>query len=136
MRWTSIAENCDWIIELKDGHKISAIDVQRIYLKAAARPTATQPDEDRAWILSEWESVLNDLERDVMLTRDRIDWAAKKFLLNALQQEEKLSWTDPWLQSVDLEYHNIDFDQGLYYELVRQGSIGRVSSEEDIKSAI
>ena len=27
----------DWIIELKDGRKISAIDVQRIYLKAAAR---------------------------------------------------------------------------------------------------
>src|SRR2546423_2606013 len=126
----------DWIIELKDGRKISAIDVQRIYLKSAASLTATQPDENRAWILAEWESVLNDLERDVMLTRDRIDWAAKKFLLNALQQEEKLSWTDPWLQSVDLEYHNIDFDQGLYYELVRQGALRRAATEEDIKMAI
>jgi Pup amidohydrolase len=129
-------QTCDWIIELKDGRKISAIDVQRIYLKSAASLAATEPDQDRAWVLAEWESVLNDLERDVMLTRDRVDWAAKKFLLNALQQEEKLSWTDPWLQSVDLEYHNIDFDHGLYYELVRQGSIRRVSSEEDIKSAI
>jgi proteasome accessory factor A len=71
-----------------------------------------------------------------MLARDRVDWAAKKFLLQALQQEEKLSWTDPWLQSVDLEYHNIDFDQGLYYELVRQGSIRRVATEEQIKLAI
>jgi proteasome accessory factor PafA2 len=126
----------DWIIELKDGRKISAIDVQRIYLKAAAKAEAREGDEDRAWILSEWESVLNDLERDVTLTRDRIDWAAKKFLLTTLQQEEKLSWTDPWLQSADLEYHNIDFDHGLYYELVRQGSIRRISSEEDIKLAI
>src|ERR1700704_775816 len=111
----------DWIIELRDGRKISAIDVQRIYLKAAAA-AKIDLDEDRRWILREWENVLNDLERDVMLTRDRVDWAAKKFLLNALQEEEKLAWSDPWLQSIDLEYHNVEFESGLYYELVRQGS--------------
>src|SRR5947207_3811868 len=125
----------DWIIELKDGRKISAIDVQRVYLKAAAG-IESDMDEDRQWILHEWESVLNDLERDVMLTRDRVDWAAKKFLLNALQEEEKLSWRDPWLQSIDLEYHNLDFERGLYYELIRQGAMRRVVSEEDIKRAI
>src|SRR5207247_6281467 len=94
----------DWVIELKDGRKISAIDVQRIYLRAASKidppsvAAATEGvagnypnDEDRQWILREWENVLNDLERDVVLTRDRVDWAAKKFLLNALQEEEKLS---------------------------------------------
>ena len=71
---------------------------------------------------------LNDLERDVMIARDRVDWAAKKFLLNALQEEEKLSWNDPWLQSIDLEYHNVDLETGLYYEVVRQGAIRRVVS--------
>ncbi len=125
----------DWIIELKDGRKISAIDVQRIYLKAAAA-IDDGTDEDRQWILREWENVLNDLERDVMLTRDRVDWAAKKFLLNALQQEEKLSWRDPWLQSIDLEYHNLDFERGLYYELARQGAVRRVVPEDEIKTSI
>ena len=125
----------DWIIELKDGRKISAIDVQRIYLKAAATIDDGK-DEDRQWILREWENVLNDLERDVMLTRDRVDWAAKKFLLNALQEEEKLSWSDPWLQSIDLEYHNLDFERGLYYELARQGAVRRVVPEDEIKAAI
>src|SRR2546430_13254708 len=63
----------DWIIELKDGRKISAIDVQRIYLRAASRlgpPSKGQDvaasEEERAWILREWENVLNDLERDAM----------------------------------------------------------------------
>jgi hypothetical protein len=70
------------------------------------------------------------------LTRDRVDWAAKKFLLHALQEEEKLSWKDPWLQSIDLEYHNVDLERGLYYELVRQGAARRVVSEEDIKTSI
>jgi proteasome accessory factor PafA2 len=132
----------DWIIELKDGRKISAIEVQRIYLRAAAKleeesSTASPArTEDRQWILQEWENVLNDLERDVMTTRDRVDWAAKKFLLNALQEEEKLSWNDPWLQSIDLEYHNVDLESGLYYELARQGSIRRLVKEEEIKTAI
>ena len=71
-----------------------------------------------------------------MAARDRVDWAAKKFLLEALQQEEKLSWGDPWLQSIDLEYHNLDLDRGLYYELLRKGLMRRVTGEEEIKTAI
>src|SRR2546421_3830089 len=133
----------DWIIELKDGRKISAIDVQRIYWSAAARLDASKDgfagssaDEDRQWVLREWENVLNDLERDPITARDRVDWAAKKFLLNALQEEEKLSWGDPWLQAIDLEYHNVDLERGLYYELVRQNAIRRVVSEGDIKTSI
>src|SRR5881392_3419000 len=70
-------QNCDWIIELRDGRKISAIDVQRLYLSAAQK---LNRNEEKDWILREWESVLNDLQRDVMICRDRVDWAAKKFL--------------------------------------------------------
>src|SRR6058998_1943396 len=125
----------DWIIELKDGRKISAIDVQRIYLKAAVG-IESDTDEDRQWILHEWESILNDLERDVMLARDRVDWVGKKLLLNALQEEEKLSSSDPWLQSIDLEYHSVDLDRGLYYEVLRKGLMRRVTTEDEIKSAI
>src|SRR2546422_6969416 len=127
-------QNYDWIIELRDGRKISAIDVQRLYLSAAQK--VERDDEERRWILREWESILNDLERDVMLCRDRADWAAKKFLLNELQGEEKLQWSDPWLQAIDLEYHNIDLERGLYYELQRHGSMRRVVSEEEIRRAI
>jgi Pup amidohydrolase len=125
----------DWIIELKDGRKISAIDVQRIYLRAASK-LDNSASEDRQWVLREWENVLNDLKRDVTSTRDRVDWAAKKFLLDALQEEEKLSWTDPWLQSIDLEYHNLDLDRGLYYELLRKGLMRRITSEDEIKTSI
>src|SRR2546427_7354010 len=60
-----------WIIEMKDGRKISAIEVQRIYLRAALKLETESPSasparhEDRQWILREWENVLNDLQRDV-----------------------------------------------------------------------
>ncbi|MFL6541007.1 MAG: proteasome accessory factor PafA2 family protein, partial [Chthoniobacterales bacterium] len=125
----------DWIIELRDGRKISAIEVQRLYLRAAQKSEHAH-EEDAAWLLREWENVLNDLERDVSLTRDRIDWVAKKFLLSAMQEEERLTWSDPWLQAIDLEYHNVAPDQGLFYELLRQGSMRRVVKEEEVKAAI
>ena len=125
----------DWIIELRDGRKISAIDVQRLYLKAAQR-LEHAADSETAWVLSEWENVLNDLERDVSLTRDRVDWIAKKFLLSSLQEAEGLSWSDPWLQAIDLEYHNVDLEAGLHAELVRQGTMRRFVNEEEIKAAI
>jgi proteasome accessory factor PafA2 len=127
-------QDYDWIIELSDGRKISAIDVQRLYLKAAQKIAGD--DDETTWLLREWENVLNDLQRDVALARDRVDWVAKKLLLSAFREEEKLSWTDPWLQAIDLEYHNIIPDQGLFYELVRQGSMHSFVSEEEIKSAI
>jgi proteasome accessory factor PafA2 len=124
----------DWIIELSDGRKISAIDVQRLYLQAAQGDSHADPET--GWLLREWEGVLNDLERDVTATRDRVDWAAKWSLLDAFREEQKLSWTDPWLQAIDLEYHNIEPDQGLFYELARQGPMRAIVSEREIKNAI
>ena len=56
--------------------------------------------------------------------------------MDALQQDEKLSWSDPWLQSIDLEYHNLDLDRGLDYELLRKGLMRRVTAEDEIKAAI
>ncbi|MEO5717830.1 MAG: proteasome accessory factor PafA2 family protein, partial [Chthoniobacterales bacterium] len=126
----------DWIIELRDGRKISAIDVQRIYLAAALKAAGQDPDEEVKWLLQEWSAVLNDLERDIRLCRDRVDWVAKKELLETLRAEEQLSWTDPWLQSIDLEYHNIVPETGLFYELLRQGTMRRFVTESEIKRAI
>jgi Pup amidohydrolase len=125
----------DWIIELRNGRKISAVEVQRLYL-AAAQEHCDRDDPDTLWLLREWEQVLTDLANDPMTCGDRLDWVAKRFLLRTLQEAENLEWNDPWLQSIDLEYHNVSLEDGLYYELLREGQMRRVVSEEEIKNAI
>lgn len=124
-----------WLVELRDGHTVSAIDVQRQYLAAAQRLEEAGGAET-AWVLAEWENALDDLERDVAATQDRIDWAAKKFLLNALREEERLEWSDPWLQAIDLEYHNLDRAAGLFQALERQGAVRRIVTDDEIAAAM
>ncbi|MEO7934318.1 MAG: proteasome accessory factor PafA2 family protein [Chthoniobacterales bacterium] len=123
-----------WIVELRDGRKISAIDIQRAYLEAAR--VHLEPEEDHAWIFREWENVLNDLEVDPLRCVDRLDWVAKWHLLDTFRQSEDLAWSDPWLQSLDLEYHNIDPENGLYHALSREGTIRRFVSDEAVAAAI
>ena len=122
-----------WQIELADGRTISAIDVQRLYLAAVKQ---LEQNDERRWLLREWEKVLDDLASHPEQTHDRIDWAAKKFLLQSFREAEQLKWDDPWLQAVDLQYHNVADPAGLYEELVRQGAMQRVVSEQEIHSAM
>ena len=114
---------------------ISAVDLQREYLHFV-QSFITEHDEETEWVLSAWESILDDLEDDWQNVITRVDWAAKKWLLEAFIQEENLDWDDPWIKSQDLEYHNIDMQSGLYYALQEQGQVERVITDQQIEHAI
>ena len=111
------------------------VEVQRLYLKAAQR-YCERDNADARWTLEAWEEVLDDLETDPLKCRDRVDWVAKRCLIDELREAEHLDRADPWLQSVDLEYHNVSLEKGLHHALVRAGSMRRFLSEEAIKNAI
>jgi proteasome accessory factor A len=127
-------QNWKWQFTLDGGRSANALDVQQEWLAAAQKHCDRGEDAD--WILAEWETVLADLARDPMSTRDRCDWAAKRFLLETFRDAEKLDWAHPWLQALDLEYHDVSLDNGLYYELARTGQMRRVVTGEDIRRAI
>jgi Pup amidohydrolase len=127
-------ESWRWMLPRYQGGEIHAIDVQREWLEAAKQHCDRTTEVD--WVLKEWEQVLDDLARDPLSTRDRCDWAAKRFLLGTFREAEGLQWDDPWLQSLDLAYHSISRSEGLYYELVHAGEMRRVVSEEDVHRAL
>jgi proteasome accessory factor A len=128
-------QNFEWIVELESGDTISAIDLQREYLNLAQKVLKGR-DDDTDWVLAAWESVLDDLEKGWLNVTDRVDWAAKKWLLETFMEEENLDWDDPWLESLDLEYHHLHPQRGLYYSLEHSGHAKRVITEERIDAAI
>ena len=60
--------------------------------------------------------------REPLSTADRLDWAAKFKLIEQFRKAEKLGEDDPWLPSLDLSYHLLDRQQGLFYGLMDQGA--------------
>ena len=128
-------QSLQWIVQLESGETISAIDLQRKYLNLAQKILRGQ-DDDTEWVLKNWESVLDDLEKDWRDVRDRVDWAAKKWMLETFMEDEGISWDDPWLESLDLEYHHIHPNRSLYYELENQGQLLKLVTTEKIDAAI
>ena len=66
----------------------------------------------------------------------KLDWVAKKWLLEEFMKAEKISWNDPWLKSIDLEYHIIANNRSLYYNLQSRGLAQRVITDDQVENAI
>ena len=124
-----------WEVQLEDGRYTTAAEIQREYLDLAERYLRGQ-DEEGDWVLDEWRFVINGLIHDPASLVDRVDWVAKKWLLEHFMNEEGLDWHDTWVQSLDLEYHNLNADKGLYYDLYRRGLVKRVVDDEQINQAV
>ena len=108
---------------LEDGRTRDALDIQDEFLAHATRHLAAR-DEETDWILESWRFTLDALRTKPELLIGGVDWVSKKFLLETFREAEGLEWDDPWLQSLDLEYHNIDPSKGLFHALTPAKKIG------------
>ncbi len=130
----------EWPVEL-DGDRrwVPSVEIQRAYLNLAAERMAGR-DGETDWVLAQWKEVLEALESDPMDLVGRCDWVTKKWLLDCFCETEGLAWDDPgtlaWMQSQDLEYHNVDRERGLYYVLESQGNMVRVVDDQEVSSAL
>jgi proteasome accessory factor PafA2 len=124
-----------WEIKLDDGHLSTALEAQRAYLRAV-REVCDLSSPARTVLVADWEGVLNDLASDVMRCRNRLDWVAKLALVREFQTAQSLDDDDPWLQSLDLEYHRLDWKEGLYYALEQSGAMLGVPDEAAARQAV
>ena len=124
-----------WIVTLLDGSTMSAIDLQRAYLQLAQKRFAGR-DPETDWVLQEWEYVLDTLETDPEKLEDRLDWLIKLRILREYMAETGAQWGDDALHSLDLEYHNINPEQGLYYALQQMGEVKRVVDDVQIEAGV
>jgi proteasome accessory factor A len=122
-------------IQLRDGRSLSAVQIQETYLEAARQHLAGQ-DPDTDWILQQWADTLQTLVQNRSRLIGKLDWVTKLWLLETFMQEQRIGWDDPWLASLDLEYHNLDLARGLFYGLQGDGGTLRIVSDEQIETAL
>jgi proteasome accessory factor A len=123
-------------VRIVDGGTVTALDLQWHYFEWLAKHVETHgTTEANLAAMSEWESVLGDLERDPALTIDRLDWTAKLSLLEAYRERDGLRWTDPKLRMLDLQYHDVDRDRGLHRRLTSAGRMRRLFGDDEVHTA-
>jgi proteasome accessory factor A len=124
-----------WLVKRKSGGTIPAVDLQRIYLEAARKRLAGL-DARTDWVLDEWGKILDDLEADPMRLADRLDWVAKRSMYEEYMAEEGVGWQDDMLQSLDIEYHNVNRNMGLAHALEEYGKMRRLVRDDEIAVAM
>ncbi|ALA59944.1 depupylase/deamidase Dop [Nitrospira moscoviensis] len=123
-------------VKLAGGRPTTAIEVQRAYLQAAQRYYgAHPPDPVTQDVLGRWESVLNKLEQDPRLLVRELDWVAKRHLIESYMGRKGCGWDDSRMKLMDLQYHDVRPDKGLFYTLERGDMIDRIVSDQEIERA-
>jgi len=128
--------SCRQTVELSSGRRMTSVQLQREYLELALRYDAGSLGDWTGDVLLRWGRVLDALEREPRDLADSIDWVAKLVMIENFMERKGLDWRSSQVQMLDLQYHDIRPEKGLYYLLERQGKMERLASEEEIKDAV
>jgi len=126
-------------IELADGRRLTAVQLQMEYFEQAAKYVqdrhGSDVDDETADVLARWESVLSRLADDPMSLGRELDWVAKLQLLQGYRDRDGLGWEAATLQAVDLQYSDVRPEKGLYNRLVERGRFDRLVDDARVDAA-
>ncbi len=128
---------CRRRVRLANGREASALEIQQEYLTRARRYQESRglsPLEDRA--LDMWEHCLEGLEKDPLSLDRECDWVIKHRLIEAYREREGLALTHPKVALLDLQYHDVSRERGLFYRLQARDLVERTCDDADIERAV
>lgn len=119
-------------ISLEDGRTLSALKIQQAYLDQVK---AVADDADQS-TLETWQRVLDAVASgDRTWVGQNLDWAIKERLLTGAAERRDLALDSPQIQRLELAYHDIEPERGLFWALQRRGQAPQVLPEERIEKA-
>ena len=128
---------CTRRVRLANGRELSALEIQGEYLNRALRYAETKglsPLEQQA--LDMWEHCLTTLESDPFKLDRECDWVIKHNLIEAYRDKHDLPLASPRVALVDLQYHDVNRERGLFYRMQARGMVDRTCTDEAIDLAV
>ncbi|MBC7374355.1 MAG: Pup--protein ligase [Frankiales bacterium] len=118
-------------VKLANGKEASALEIQREYhSKATDFIDRRGGDATVLRVLDLWGRTLKAVETgDLSLVDREIDWVTKYQLIERYRAKHDLALSSPRVAQLDLAYHDVHRNRGLYYLLERNGSVARASSD-------
>ena len=121
-------------VELANRSWTTAREVIESYFTAAEH--CLELDDEMKWVIDSSRELLGDLDSRFDRFSRHVDWAAKKTMIAQFMEEESLDWQDPHLRAFDLEYHNVDPDEGLHSALVQMDLVEPDPPEVDLLACL
>ena len=127
---------CRRRVKLAGGREMSALEIQREYFERVSQFVEhTGSDENTDVVLSEWGRILDTLADDPLKLTRECDWVAKYHLVEDYRRRYDLPLSHPRVGMLDLQYHDVNRERGLYYLLQRRGRVDRVVTDAEIEEA-
>ncbi len=124
-------------VRLANGREASAFDIQQEYLTRAVRYAETRglsPMEDKA--LGMWTHCMDGIEKDPLSLSRECDWVMKHQLVEAYRARHGLGLGAPQVALLDLQYHDISRERGIFYRLQARGGAERIVTDDAIDDAM
>jgi proteasome accessory factor A len=125
-------------VKLANGRELSAIEMQTEYLEKTQRFLERRGgDASSELLITEWRDAIEALREDrpERLVR-KVDWVTKRVMIERYMAKHDLPLGSPRVALLDLAYHDVNRDRGLYYVLERAGKVERVVSDERVTEAM
>jgi proteasome accessory factor A len=125
-------------VRLANGREASAVEIQTEYFERArdfaARRGVDEGDVKR--VLDLWERTITAVDTgELDLVGREIDWVIKHQMIEHYRAKHALSLSSPRVAQLDLAYHDIRRDRGLFYLLQRRGRLDRVARDLEVFQA-
>ncbi len=125
-------------VRLVNGRELSALDIQTEYYEKA-RAFAERRElvqGSTGYVLDLWERTLKAVGGgDLGLVDREIDWVIKQTLIDRYRAKHDLSLGSARVAQLDLAYHDIRRDRGLYSLLAQRGLAHRLVSDVTVFEA-
>lgn len=126
------------LLKLANGREISTLDLQGEYLMKAKEFVSRNQmlDKRTVFVVDLWERTLAAIQaQNFTLINREIDWVVKKNLLERYMNKHDLDWDSPRVAQIDLAFHDISRNRGLYYLLENKDLVDRYCTEAEVAIA-
>ncbi|HVB06518.1 MAG TPA: Pup--protein ligase [Acidimicrobiales bacterium] len=128
---------CRRRVRLANGREVSAFDIQNEYLGRAVRYAEQRglPEQEMK-ALGMWQHCMEGIEKDPLSLDRECDWVIKHRLIEGYRERHGLPLGHPRVALLDLQYHDVSRERGVFYRLQAKNAVERMVTDEAINDAM
>lgn len=128
---------CRHEVQMASGRQLSALDVQSEFLDRALRFADTHDlSDEETQVLGMWERCVTTIADDPMKLGREVDWVIKHQLMEHYCRRRQVSFDDPTVALLDLQYHHVHATDGVFSLMERHDEVEQLIEPADVTVAM